>query len=112
LSFKGQPAFIRRRIVPLKDNQHLSVVASEVRRMDSKPWLVSLNGAVVATEKERVDWRAERIVTQAYSQACKERALAPRAFELALDAYQRHFPAIPQHIAGHAVADILARHEG
>jgi hypothetical protein len=79
--------------------------------MDRKPWLISLNNVVVASERERLDGRAERIVTQAYAEACQEPGLAPRAFDLALDAYQKHFPGVPRHIAGHAVADILARHD-
>jgi hypothetical protein len=79
--------------------------------MDDKPWLVSLNEAVSAKQKDKLDRRAERIVATAYAEACKEWARAPQAFDVALEAYRKHYPHIPPHLAGRAVADILARQE-
>jgi hypothetical protein len=79
--------------------------------MDDKPWLVSLNDMVSAKEKAKLDRQAERIVTTAYTEACKAWTRAPRAFDVALEAYRKHFPHIPPHLAGRAVADILARQE-
>ena len=79
--------------------------------MDSTPWLVSLHSTVAGAEREGVDRRAARVVTEAFARACQDPIRAPRAFDLAVEAYRKQYPAIPSHIAGHAVADILARHE-
>ena len=79
--------------------------------MGAKPWLISFEQLMSAHDQEKLHRHAEAVVTRAYGKARHNAAVgAPEAFELALRAYRRRYPHIPEDLAGHAVADILARH--
>jgi hypothetical protein len=77
---------------------------------DTDPWLVRRQSTVPPKERTRIDRQAERIVTTAFIDACKDRERSPRAFDAAVEAYCGRYAHVPRHVARYAVADILSRH--
>jgi hypothetical protein len=79
--------------------------------MGAQPWLISFEQLRSAHDREKLHRRAEAVVTRAYRNArCNAAVGAPEAFELAVRAYRRRYPYVPDALADRAAADILARH--
>ena len=65
----------------------------------------------VLADREQVDEKARRLVTETYREACQSRVRTQEAFDAALKSYTAAFPHVSRELASRAVAHILATAE-